>query len=259
MGVFGKKKSGKSTFIKKIFEKCETNSGYDNSTIGINIYKFKDTKNFLILDSPGDTEIDENIKNFISKGYKYSKIFIYIMSEEKLLDSDSLKNNTQLKSLVGSRLQYNIPLLVLLTHSDDYCSKVKNSGENWKMICKNHFIKNKNELLGYINKIVDDSKSDFKFDEKDILHVVLVGNKELSDEEIIKEFDDETKEEYDNAKDEEEKKLIIRIFARGLKKKSKDVEEFIRKEIKVLGQKELVELLKKRLPSQYHNALIKFN
>ena len=229
MGVFGKKKSGKSTFIKKIFEKCETNSGYDNSTIGINLYGFKDAKNFLILDSPGDTEINENLEKFISKGYKYSKIFVYIMSEEKILDADSLKNNTKLKYLIKTKLKYNIPLIVLLTHSDDYCDKVKKTNENWKIICKNHFTKNKSELLNYLNDLIaNDFKRDFKFDENDIIHVVLVDRAKLSDEDIIKEFDENTKKYYDSTNNEEQKQMIINIFSGGLQKKAKDVEYFIK-------------------------------
>ena len=181
------------------------------------------------------------------------------MSEEKLLDADSLRNNVKLRSLIVTKIKYNIPLLVLLTHFDDYCDKVKKMDENWKEICKNHFNKNKSELLNYLNglTISNSFKSDFKFDEKDIIHAVLVDTSKLSDEDIIKEFDENTKKYYDNAKNEEQKKMIINIFAGGLQKKSKDVEEFIRKEINILGQKELVELIKKRLPFQYHNALIK--
>ena len=66
IGVFGKKKSGKSTFIKTVFKECETNNSDANSTIGLNFYTIKDTENFAILDSPGDTEIEESLKNFAS-------------------------------------------------------------------------------------------------------------------------------------------------------------------------------------------------
>ena len=53
--------------------------------------------------------------------------------------------------------------------------------------------------------------------------------------------------------------MIIQIFAGGLQKKTNDVEEFIKKEIKVLGQKELIGKIKEKLPSQYHSALIELN
>ena len=260
MGVFGKKNSGKSTFITKIFKKCETNSGYDNSTIGLNLYKFKDTKNFLILDTPGDTEINQQLENFTSKGYKYAKIFVYLMSEEKILDADSLGKNTKLAKLIEWNIQFNIPLIILLTHSDDYCDKIYKSDNDWKKICKDHFIKNKENLLNYVNGLIANKfKRKLKFDEKDIMRVVLVETAKLSKEEIIKEFDEKTRNFYNLAVDDEQKNIIIEIFVSGLQKKSNDVEEFIKKEIKVLGQKELIGKIKEKLPSQYHSALIELN
>ena len=39
-------------------------------------------------------------------------------------------------------------------------------------------------------------------------------------------------------------------------KKNKEVIEFIKNEVKALGTKELIEEMKKFIPSQYHNTLI---
>ena len=52
---------------------------------------------------------------------------------------------------------------------------------------------------------------------------------------------------------------MIRILKRSMEKeilKENEVLNFIRNEIKVLGQKELIEEMKKHLPSQYHNGLL---
>ena len=114
---------GKSTFINKIFKGCETNSGYEISTLGLNFYNIRGIENFAILDSPGDTEIPKSLKDYSSKGYQYSKILIYIMSEEKTLDTDSLKNNENLEKIIESLARYKIPLFILLTYSDKYCIK----------------------------------------------------------------------------------------------------------------------------------------
>ena len=147
IGVFGKKKAGKSTFINKIFRDCETNNSYANSTIGLNLYTVKDTSNFAIIDSPGDTENDNYLEIFASKGYIYSKLLIYIMNEESDLDADSLRKNEKLNILINLRTKYKIPLLILLTNSDTFCDKVKKSDENWRKICKEHINNNKINLL----------------------------------------------------------------------------------------------------------------
>ena len=54
-----------------MFKECETNNSYANSTIGLNLYTIKGTENFALIDSPGDTEIDENLEILSSKGYNY--------------------------------------------------------------------------------------------------------------------------------------------------------------------------------------------
>ena len=76
-----------------MFKECETNYSYDNSTIGLNLYTIEGIKNFSVIDSPGDTENDKSLEFFASKGYLFSKMFIYLISEESLLDSDSIRNN----------------------------------------------------------------------------------------------------------------------------------------------------------------------
>ena len=111
IGVFGKKKSGKSNFINKIFKECETNSGHDNSTIGLNLYTIKGTENFAIIDSPGDTEIDKCLELFASKGYIYSKLLIYLIKEDSALDADSLRKNENINKIIEQRVKYKIPLL----------------------------------------------------------------------------------------------------------------------------------------------------
>ena len=76
-----------------MFKECETNNSYDISTIGINLYTIKDTENFAIIDSPGDTEIDDYLTFFAKKVYAYSKMLIYVMDERKTLDIDFMENN----------------------------------------------------------------------------------------------------------------------------------------------------------------------
>lgn len=101
IGVFSKKKLGKSTFIKTIFKDCETNSSYDNYTIWLNLYTIKDINNFALIESPGDTEIDNSLDFFcVLKGYLYSKMFVYLLSEESPLDRDSMKYNEKLNTLI---------------------------------------------------------------------------------------------------------------------------------------------------------------
>ena len=54
-------------------------------------------KNFAIIDSPGDTENDQYLQFFASKGYIYSKMLIYFIDEGKLLDADAMRNNKNLE------------------------------------------------------------------------------------------------------------------------------------------------------------------
>ena len=254
IGVFGKKKAGKSTFINKIFRDCETNNSYANSTIGLNLYTVKDTSNFAIIDSPGDTENDNYLEKFASKGYIYSKLLIYIMNEESDLDADSLRKNEKLNILINLRTKYKIPLLILLTNSDTFCDKVKKSDENWRKICKEHINNNKINLLSYINDLIEKSyNSDFTMNEKDIIHIVLVEPKKISDEEIIKKMPKKTREKYDKA-DEEKKSIILETFKEGFESAEDEIKSFFEEEMDIYDSTKLINRLKQKLPSQYHSA-----
>ena len=214
------------------------------------MYTIKGTENFGILDSPGDTENDKYLQFFSSKGYIYSKMLIYIIDERSVLDSDSIGNNEKLKTLLNLRRDYKIPLLILLTHSDNYCEEVKNRENEWKEICKNTINDNKNNLLKFINE------NNYNIGENDIMHIVLVEEKvEMTLEEKVKNLDDETREEYENS-DEATRKIILRTFYRGKNLNNNEVKDFLDKEIKILRQKGLIEKIKEKLPSQYHSALI---
>ena len=261
--MFGKKKSGKSTFINKIFKECETNSGFANSTIGINLYTIKETKNFSIIDTPGDTEIEEFIKNFASKGYIYSKMLFYIISEESTLASDSLGDNKKLENIIELKIKYKIPLFILLTNADLYCKKVRSQdNENWKQTCKDNINNNKNNLLSYINKQIEKNKLDFKTDinefENDIIHTILVEPKKITEDEAIKKMPKRQREKYDKykkEKNEEKKKDILEDFIAGLGADENEIKDFFKEEeINILEQKELIEKIKEKLPSQYHTA-----
>ena len=214
------------------------------------MYTIKGTENFGILDSPGDTENDKYLQFFSKKGYTYSKMLIYIINEKSGLDSDSIGNNEKLKTLLNLRRDYKIPLLILLTHSDNYCEEVKNRENEWKETCKNTINDNKNNLLKFINE------NNYNIGENDIMHIVLVEEKvEMTLEEKVKNLDDETREEYENS-DEATRKIILRTFYRGKNLNNNEVKDFLDKEIKILRQKGLIEKIKEKLPSQYHGALI---
>ena len=214
------------------------------------MYAIKGTENFGILDSPGDTENDKYLQFFSKKGYTYSKMLIYIIDERSGLDSDSIGNNEKLKTLLNLRRDYKIPLLILLTHSDNYCEKVKNRENEWKEICKKTINDNKSNLIKFINE------NNYNIGENDIMHIVLVEEKvEMTLEEKVKNLDDETREEYENS-DEATRKIILRTFYRGKNLNNNEVKDFLDKEIKILRQKGLIEKIKEKLPSQYHSALI---
>ena len=214
------------------------------------MYTIKGTENFGILDSPGDTENDKYLQFFSSKGYIYSKMLIYIIDERSVLDSNSIGNNEKLKTLLNLRRDYKIPLLILLTHSDNYCEEVKKRENEWKETCKNTINDNKNNLLKFIKE------NNYNIGENDIMHIVLVEEKvEMTLEEKVKNLDDETREEYENS-DEATRKIILRTFYRGKNLNNNEVKDFLDKEIKILRQKGLIEKIKEKLPSQYHSALI---
>ena len=109
-----------------------------------------------------------------------------MIDEKKTLDSDSIRNNKNLETLINLRLDYKIPLLILLTHSDNYCDEVKKAEKNWKEICNNDFSQNKKNLLDYLNEQIEKKNSDFKINENDIIHIVLVESEKMTEGEIIK-------------------------------------------------------------------------
>ena len=103
IGVFGKKKSGKYTFINKIFKECDINPSYFTSTIGLNLYTIKDIENFAIIKFSGDHEIGRDVEFLISKVLVYSKFLIYIIDERISIDTDRLSDNIILNKLVNLR------------------------------------------------------------------------------------------------------------------------------------------------------------
>ena len=177
-------------------------------------------------------------------------MLIYIIAERSVLGSDSIGNNEKLKTLLNLRRDYKIPLLILLTHSDNYCEGVKKVENEWKETCKKTINDNKSNLIKFINE------NNYNIGENDIMHIVLVEEKvEMTLEEKLKNLDEETREEYDKS-DEATRKIILRTFYRGKNSNNNEVKDFLDKEIKILRQKGLIEKIKEKLPSQYHSALI---
>ena len=213
------------------------------------MYTIKGLENFAILDSPGDTENDKYLQFFSKKGYIYSKILIYIIDERSVLDSNSIGNNEKLKTLLNLGKDYKIPLSILLTHSDNFCEEIK-AESDLKEICKKTINDNKSNLLKFIKE------NNYNIGENDIMHIVLTEEKvEMTLEEKVKNLDDETREEYENS-DEATRKIILRMYYKGKNSNNNEVKDFLDKEIKILRQKGLIEKIKEKLPSQYHNALI---
>ena len=204
--------------------------------------------NFAIIDSPGDTEINDDLQLFAHKGKKYSKLIIYILDERKILDANSLGNNKELTNLINLKKEYK-----LLTHCDDYCKGVKDTEENWKLICKDNLKKNEKNLIEHIQ-----NNFKIKIGENNIIHVVLVDQIKMSDEEIINSLDPEDRDAYENA-NEEMKKTLIKFYRKGMDNPIKEVEQFIKNEeeigVKVRNKKELSEIIKEYLPFKYHNVL----
>lgn len=212
-----------------------------------------------MIDSPGDTENNQNIELFASKGYQYSKMLFYLMSEESLLDKNSIGNNEKLKDLIKLRTKSKIPLLILLTHSDTYCDKIKLENHDWKEISKTGINNNKTILLNYVNEFIKtEMKSDFKMEENDIIHIVLIESNQIPNEEIVNSLPNNLREQYDNGNDQT-KQIIISAFGQGVMSTRNEINNFIRNEMKILGQKEFVQTIKEKLPSQYHSALIEIN
>jgi len=216
-------------------------------------------KNFAIIDSPGDTENDQYLQFFASKGYIYSKMLIYFIDEGKLLDADAMRNNKNLEKLIELKINYKIPLLILLTHFDDYCDRIKKDEkcENWKENCKRTYEDNKNNLIKYINGEIIIKKfnnNTIKIEENDIEHIILVEPKKVDENEIIEKLPPKIKEKYIKG-DEERKKDILEIYCSGMDSKENEVQDFLNNEIKILRPKDLIKKMKEILPSQYCNAL----
>ena len=216
-------------------------------------------KNFAIIDSPGDTENDQYLQFFALKGYIYSKMLIYFIDEGKLLDSDAMRNNKNLEKLIELKINYKIPLLILLTHFDDYCDRIKKDEkcENWKENCKRAYENNKNNLIKYINEEIIINKfnnNTIKIEENDIEHIILVEPKKVDENEIIEKLPPIIKEKYIKG-NEERKKDILEIYCCGMDSNENEVQNFLNNEIKILRQKDLIKKMKEILPSQYCNAL----
>ena len=72
---------------------------------------------------------------------------VYLLSEAKTLDADSISKNKNLKQIIELRMNYQIPLMILLTHSDDHCDTIKKiETNNWEKICEDNFINNKKKF-----------------------------------------------------------------------------------------------------------------
>jgi len=185
-------------------------------------------------------------------------MLIYLIDERSNLNADVMRDNKKLKILIKLRLDYHIPLLILLTHSDNYCDEVKGQDENWKEICKKTLQENKNNLLSYINNtITTEYKSNLVIKEDDIIHVVLIEQNEITNEEIIEKFDENKRNIYEKS-DVLVRNSLIEFFRAGVISNFNEVKNFLYKN-GVLGKNELIKKMKLLLPSQYHNTLNNIN
>jgi len=187
-------------------------------------------------------------------------MLIYLIDERSNLNADVMRDNEKLKILIKLRLDYHIPLLILLTHSDNYCNEVKGQEgqdkKNWKEICIKTLQENKNNLLNYINNtITNEYKSNLVIKEDDIIHVVLIEQNEITNEEIIEKFDENMRNAYEQSND---KNSLIAFFRAGVISNFNEVKNFLYKN-GVLGKNELIKKMKLLLPSQYHNTLNNIN
>ena len=188
-----------------------------------------------------------------TKGYKYSKIIFYILSEENTLDANSLRNNKKLEKIIEMRMKYKSKLIILLTHSDTYCDKIKKEND-WKNLCKKSLNDNKNYLLDHANQLVKEKyKSDFKMNENDVFHISLDDYIEISDDEIINNFDDDNLVLF-NQGDKALQSMLLKFAKGNYKKNQTESKDFTIKELNVLDKNKLIEKLKEILPSQYHSV-----
>jgi len=190
-----------------------------------------------------------------TEGYKYSKIIFYILSEENTLDANSLRNNKKLEKIIEMRMKYKSKLIILLTHSDTYCDKIKKEKE-WKNLCKKSLNDNKNYLLKHMNQLVKEKyKSDFIMNENDVFHISLDDYIEISDDEIINNFSDDKKAFFEQA-DQALQSMLLKFAKEGYKKNNQtESKDFTINELNVLDKNKLIEKLKEILPSQYHSVL----
>ena len=188
-----------------------------------------------------------------TEGYKYSKIIFYILSEENTLDANSLRNNKKLEKIIEMRMKYKSKLIILLTHSDTYCDKIKKENE-WKNLCKKSLNDNKNNLLKHMNQLVTEKyKSNFIMNENDVFHISLDDYIEISDDEIINNFSDDNKVLYQQG-DIAFKTMLLKFAKGNYKKNQTESKDFTINKLNVLNKKNLIEKLKEILPSQYHSV-----
>jgi len=189
-------------------------------------------------------------------------MLFYIISEENTLASDSLEDNKNLGSIIELKIKKKFPLFIFLTHSDTYCKKVMghiNENENWEQICKNNINKNKINFLSYIKKLIENKNLDYQIDyqeiENNIIHVVLVEHKKITDDEAIKKMPKRTRDKYEKESDKEKQKYILETFIDGLEADENEIRDFFNKEgINILNKEKLIKKIKEKLPSQYHNV-----
>lgn len=192
---------------------------------------------------------------FSKKGYELSKMFVYMISELDTIDSRDMENNNNLKTILNLRVKYKIPMIILLTHSDIFCEKIKKQEKNWKEICKKNLFNNQKQLLKWINE----KFANAEIKENNIKHIILVSDEkiEITDEEIIKNFDEEQRADYEE-ENEKGKEKMIRNIKKTMMKKDNEIPEFLIKEIHILETKELIEEMKYYVPSQFHSSLMEF-
>ena len=167
-----------------------------------------------------------------------------------------MENNNNLKIILDLKAKYKIPMIILLTHSDIFCEKIKKEDKNWKETCKKHLNNNKNELSKWINTKFQKAE----INENNIKHIMLVSGQkiEISDDDIINNFDEEQKADYEE-EDDKGKKKMIRNIKKAMMKKDNEIPDFLKKEMCILEAKELIEEMKNYIPSQFHNSLIGIN
>ena len=152
------------------------------------------------------------------------------------------------------RMKYKSKLIILLTHSDTYCEKIKKE-KDWKNLCRDDLNKNKKDLLIHMNQLVTEKyKSNFIMNENDVFHISLDDYIKITDEEIIKNFNDIQKKFYEEA-NEVYKNMLIETIKEGLNKNNQnETKDYTINELNVLDKNKLIEKLKEILPSQYHSV-----